>query len=1064
MKIKHLALSITLALGVSQAAFAQETSSAIRGNVVTAAGQTAANARVVIVHEPSGTRSVVSTNESGSFASSGLRVGGPYTITITGENGTKTYKDVYLSVGDALRLNAQLEAEQVERIAVTGTAVIGADNNGSSSYYGAEDISNAPTFNRDLKEVARMNPYVNLLSGAEAPLSIGGANPRYNSITIDGVGVNDDFGLNGNGYPTQRSPISLDAIEQVAVDVAPFDASEGGFSGGRINAVTKSGTNEFHGSLTYERMSDAWAGTPENPDTGEEVPLDFERDTYSIALGGPIIKDKLFFFVNYENSKEPAQIQYGPAGAGAANDSKVTQEEYARIKEIGERVYGIDIGNWDTPVDTENKNLLVKLDWNVNYDHRVSFTYNKTEGNNLRNMSDRNYTLQLDTNWYDYTQNMDLYRASLFSDWTANLSSEIYVSRKEVESISGLKTTAYGDIEVDTAEGTLNFGPDYNRHANQLSNETTKIGARFNYLAGDHEIKFGGEYETTDVFNIFVRNSLGSWQFASIDDFENRVASAINDQPLRYENAYTNVASDAAADFSLGMMNLYVQDNWYLNESMELGLGLRYERYLVSDKPTLNENFVERYGFSNQENLDGLDIFLPRIDFKWFATSDLTVRAGLGRFSGGRPNVWISNSFSNDGYTLVQPNLGDVYNVDPNFTETEIDGDTYREIRNVDLKNIPSSVLDTMVPGDGDTNVIDPNYKMPSDWIARVGADYRFDIPGVGENFVATGEIMRKWMTNNSGWVDISRCVSGQTAAGVNVYEPCDADAPRGHYDLMLTNENQDGKAWIYTLSLSKNWDNGLSMYGAYTHQDIEEGNPGTSSTATSNYQYNIVRDRNQSLIGTADYEVEHSFKIALGYSTEFFDGYASKFNLFFQRRSGTHFSYVMGESVNRTGYGSLGDQSTFGGAAYLPYIPTGPNDPFLSPESSLSYEQIMENVRAAGLEGYAGGFAPKGTGTSPWVNSLDFQFQQEIPGFMEGHKGMFYFTINNLLNLIDSSKGDVLRQQYTNQALVGFDGLDSEGRYIYAEPRYGFSNDNWSIFEAEESTWRVKLGLRYTF
>ena len=1042
MKIKSLALAITLAVGASNVAFAQETSSAIRGNVVTASGQVAANARVDILHVPSGTRSVATTNESGTFSSSGLRVGGPYTITITSAQGTKTYNDLFLSLGESFRLNAQLEAEQVERIAVTGTAIAGAANNGSSSYFSSDDIANSPTFNRDLKEVARMNPYVNLLPGSDAPLSIGGSNPRYNSISIDGVGVNDDFGLNTNGYPTQRSPISLDAVEQVAVDVAPFDASEGGFSGGRINAVTKSGTNEFHGSLSYEKMSDSWAGTPEHPTEGE-VPLDFERDTYSFALGGPIVKDKLFFFLNYEKSKEPTQVEYGPAGAGAANDSRVTTEQYERIKEIAQRVYGVDAGDWNSGADTENENFLLKLDWNINNDHRASFTYNLTEGNNLRNQSTGNSTLQLDTNWYDYTQNMDLYRFSLFSDWSADFSSEIYFNYKDVESISGLKTIEYGDINVRTGTGTLNFGPDYNRHANELKNSDMKIGAKFTYLLGDHQLKFGGEYNKLDVFNIFVRNSLGTWNFDSIEDFENRIASSFS-----YENAYTNVASDAAADFSLKMTNLYVQDNWYLNDTMELGLGLRYERYIVSDEPTLNPNYVERYGFSNQENLDGLDILLPRVDFKWSATDDITLRAGFGRFSGGKPNVWISNSFSNDGYSLVQ------------FDRDSVNPDDY--LTNVDITNIPQSVQNAMFAGDGDTNSIDPNYKMPSDWIARLAVDYRFDIPGVGEDFYWNTEVMRKWMTDNSQWVDISRCVSGQTSAGVNVYEPCDPDAPTGHYDLLLTNEDVDGKAIIWTTSLSKNWDNGLSAYASYTNQNIEEGNPGTSSTATSNYRFNIIRDRNQAMVGTADYEVEHSLKLTVGYTTEFFSGYASKFNLFFQRRSGTSFSWVMGMYNDY----AFGDQtSSFAGASsYLPYIPTGPNDPNISPDSTISYDELMANFAAVGLDQYAGGFAPKGTGKSPWVSTLDFQFQQEVPGFAEGHKGVVYFTVNNLLNMIDSSKGKVVRQEYTNSAIVDFGGLDSEGRYIYNPVFGGVDTSNWSLFDAEESTWRIKVGVSYKF
>lgn len=1039
MKIKHLAIAVTLAIGVNNLAFAQETTSAVRGNIISPAGQSVANARVEIVHVPSGTRSVATTNNSGAFVSSGLRVGGPYTITITSAEGAKVYENIYLSLGEALRLNAQLEASQVERIAVTGTAIIGSNNSGSSSYFGADDIANSPTFNRDMKEIARMNPYANILPGSNSEMSIAGSNPKYNSVSIDGVGVNDDFGLNNNGYPTQRSPISIDSIDQIAVDVAPFDASEGGFSGGRINAVTKSGTNELSGSFTYERMSDAWAGKPVNPRTGNKTELDFERDTYSFTLGGALVKDKLFFFTSYEKATEPAQVTAGTQGSGAANEARITEAELNRVRQIAASRYGIaDIGGWEDSPEIKDESLLVKLDWNVNDSHRATFTYNSSEGSSVRNQTtSANGALNLDTHWYTYTQNMKLYRASLFSDWTADLSTEFYINQKEVDSISGNKTMEYGEVNI---RSLVSFGPDEARHANELTTKDLKLGFKINYLLDDHHIKFGGEYSNLDIYNAFVRRALGVWTFDSIDAFENGTAAS-----FVYQNAYTNNAQDAAAEFSMGSGNLYIQDQWYVNDDLEIGMGLRYERLFVSDKPALNENFVRRYDFSNQENLDGLSILLPRFNLKWTATDDLVINAGFGRFSGGKPNVFISNSFSNDGTTLV--------NFDPAVAGTS-------HLTNVTSLTVPDNVKNAMFPGDGFTNVIDPNYKMPSDWIARVSADYNFSIPSVVEDVNFSAEVMRKWMVDNNRWVDISRCKAGETSLGVNIYQPCDPTAKEPHYDLMLTNEGSSGKAWIFTTSLQKAWDNGFNAYASYTYQDIKEGTPGTSSTADSNYQYNVVVDRNQTLIGTADYEIQHSFKLVLGYTHQFFEGYDSKFNLFFQRRSGTHFSYTFGMFNDR----DFGDNSIFNrSSAYLVYVPTGADDPNISPDG-IQYDEIMSYLNQVGLGSYAGGFAPKGVGETPWVTTMDFQFQQEIPGFMDGHKGTFYFAINNLLNLIDSSAGKVKRMQFTTNAIVDFGGLDAEGRYIYATPFATPATDGWDQFEAEQSTWRIKAGFTYRF
>ncbi|MED5525011.1 MAG: TonB-dependent receptor [Pseudomonadota bacterium] len=1041
----RLALALSLALGASSVAYADDTSSSIRGTITGPQGQPAANTKVILMHQPTGTVTEVMTKADGSYSATGLRVGGPYLVVVDSDTFQDVQQDgIFLQLGQTLRLNEQLKAEgdDTEKLTVYGQKIT--SNKGTSSVFGEDDIEGAPTFNRDLKEVARNNPYANMLPGDQAPMSFAGTNPRYNSITVDGVAINDDFGLNNNGYPTQRSPISIDAIEQIAVEVAPFDASEGGFTGGHINAVTKSGTNEFHGSLGYEYMSDSLAGTPENPDTGKDVPLDFERKTYSLTLGGPIIKDKLFFFGAFEKSTEPAQIEWGPGGSGAANEAKISTEDLAQVTQIAKDVYGIDTGGWNSAPDTENKNWLIKLDWNVNADHRLAFTYNKTEGNVISNQTSKASSLILDTGWYNYEQDMDVYKLQWYSDWTPDFSSEIYASYKKVDSVSGVKTKAYGDITVKTASGDVNFGPNKYRHANALDNKTYKLGAKFNYALGDHQLKFGGEYEKLDVFNMFVPNSLGTYTFNSLADFENQVASRFD-----YGNAYTNNPADAAANFTIGMGNAYVQDTWYLSDEWELGLGMRYERYFVSDKPTFNQNFYNRYGYSNQENLDGLDIWLPRVSLTWYANDNLTVNGGVGRFTGGRPNVWISNSFSNDGVTNVSYDKG------------ALNSDQY--LKNVTLTSIPQAVLDSMKQGDGNTNTVDPNYKMPSDWVARIGTDYRFDIPSVGNDFNWHFEVMRKWMTDNTTWKDISRCVSGQTTTGVNIYEPCFADAPQDHYDVQLTNENKDGKAWVISTSLQKDWDSGVSLYASYTHQNIDEGNPGTSSQATSNYAYNIVRDRNQEMIGTADYEVEHSFKVTLGYTHEFFKGYASKFNLFFQRRSGTHYSYTW--DMNKYYSQDFGDQYEFDNdSSYLMYIPTGPNDPNLSPESKLSYEQIMAAVNAVGLGGDAGGFTSKGSGTSPWVTTLDFQFQQELPGFAKGQKGLFYFTIQNLANLLDKDWGQVKTMQYTDVPVLSFAGLDAQGRYKYDTTKYDQVTGNWDTFEAEESTWRIKAGIKYTF
>ena len=379
-RLSNIAGAVVIALGLSTSAMADSTSSSIRGNILTSSGNVVSDATITIVHEPSGTRKTLSVNESGSFIAKGLRVGGPYTVTIDSDiYSDKKLENIYITLGDVLRINEVLEDENVERITVTGSA-IGYDATGSRSSWGDEDISRAPSFNRDLKDIVRNNPLAVVDSSGN--LSVGGSNPKFNSITVDGIGQNDDFGLNSGGYATQRSPISLDAIEQISIDTTPFTAKVGGFSGGVVNAVTKSGTNEVHGSFFYEFKNDDLSGTPENkradedprfnPDAAVENFATGKERTFGFNVGGPILEDKLFYFVSYEDFKKETPVLYG-IGSGA-NQSDITQGEIDEFFSILNNTYNLTDSIAGDPEETDEK-ILVKLDWNINEYHRADFTY-----------------------------------------------------------------------------------------------------------------------------------------------------------------------------------------------------------------------------------------------------------------------------------------------------------------------------------------------------------------------------------------------------------------------------------------------------------------------------------------------------------------------------------------------------------------------------------------------------------------------------------------------------------------------------------------------------------------
>ena len=1058
---KATAAAIALAMGLSGTAFAQETSSAIRGTLTDTNGQPISSAQVTIIHQPSGRVTKLSSNDLGTFVANGLRVGGPYRVIIdTERNEDRTLDNVFLNLGEAYRLRLELGEEiptsDIETISVTGSVPL-FTSSGSSSSFGEEDISRAPAFNRDLKDIVRNNPMATV--DADGQLSVGGANPRFNSITVDGIGQNDDFGLNYGGYPTQRSPISLDAVEQISIDSTPFTAKVGGFSGGHVNAVTKSGTNELHGSLFYEFMNDSLAGDAEASRFEESDAFDIGKEsTFGATLGGAIVQDELFYFVSYEEFKKDTPLPFGIGNSGS-NASQVSQEDYETFSRILKDTYGLE-DDWNTSPEESDKKLLVKLDWNINDAHRADFTYQYQDNKEDRNYSDSDDDLQLASNMYEYATETSNFAAHLYSDWSDDFSTEISLSYKDVTANSHTNSD-FGEVEVRLGRGAGNiiFGTDSNRHANVAENENFKFNFDANYLYGDHDIKFGYQLERLRLYNLFVADSKGTWTFEDdngmtwAENFANREASDFS-----YSNAYTNNPNDAAYDLVRFTHALYVEDNFALTDDLDVTLGLRYERLNSDDKPNANAGFRDTYGYSNTENLDGLDIFLPRVGFQYYVNEDLTVRGGVGRYGGGQPNVWVANSYTNDGITKV----------DAPYSATS------QALSGVDFTRVPQSVQDSLVKGAGSTNYVDPNFEMPSDWRAQLAMDYTLDIPYLGEGYAFSAEATYVKKEDAAFWVDTSRKESGRTTSDGErvIYESIYEGDLADNYDIMLTNADKSGRSLILSTTLAKNWDNGVRMRASYTNQNITEANPGTSSRAISNYQYNVTLNRNEPMVDTAYYEIEHRFVLNLGYTHQFIDGYNTNIDLFFERRSGRPFTWVLGAHND----GDLGDQRALNRSdVYVPYIPTGADDPNIDWSRSLSWEDTVNEdgevepgmktiIEQAGLSGSAGGYVAKNNATQPWVTTLDLNITQEIPGFVEDHKGIFYVTVANLANLLNDDWGQVYQMQFPQQILFDYDVNAETGQYQYSEPYGGFDTRNYDEFKPEQSTWRLKMGLRYKF
>lgn len=1056
--MKKRLLASMIAMALSGSILANETSSSLRGKITGPQGDAAANTTIIILHVPTGTRKTVTTSATGSFNAKGLRVGGPYKVTIdSDEFADQEYSDIFLQLGQVERLNAQLEDTESNTLVITGTRIPSTLSNGSSTIFGVEAIKNQSGITRDIKDVVRANPLVSIGVGASAPMSIAGMNPKFNSFTVDGISQNDDFGLSDGGYPTVRSPIPIDALEQITIEAAPFDAKVSGFSGGLINAVLKSGTNELHGSVFYEKLDSGWGGTPRNSALGfdgeviGDVDIEFEETTWGFGLDGAIIKDKLFFSVYYENYESPQTLEFGAAGSGAANETEATLAEVAEVQRIAREVYGLtdeQIGSASGSPVEEDEKYTIKLDLNISDEHRASFTYQYNLGNRTRNTTSSTGELRFSSHWYNQSEELNNFSVKLYSDWSENFSSEISITSKSVAN----RQNSFGDFADVTVDnlpsgGQIAFGSDRFRHANKLDTGTDTFKFDAVYDMGEHSIGFGIDYQNISIQNLFVPSSKGVIVFDSLTDFENRLADSYT-----YSNGTGNDPAAVGADFDRQTLAFYVQDNWDVSDQLTVNLGLRYEVLSSDEKPPFNANSQARTGFDNSENLDGLSIILPRASFNYEFSDELSFRGGFGRFSGGQPNVWISNAYSengvNEGFFRV---FGETITAD---SILNVYGPAFAAIQ--DASN------------DGNVSFTDPNFKLPSDWRYNFAADYEFDIPFLGEGFRFMSEVIYIDKIDQAFWIDASLHDADVTVAA-DGQRLLYADNNDNRYDLMLTNTNIDGKSLILIQQLQKAWDNGVSFTFSYTNTDITDVNPGTSSTARSNYRFSTGINRNDPAgqLGRSAFEIEHSIKLNLGYNTEIFEGYSTNINMYFERRSGNPISHTTNFDRNLI-RSTLAPEFTSGNfTSYIPtlddpnvvYIDTVDRNGNVTSTAAENQAAVEAAIEARGLSRYAGGYAPKGSGTTPWVNNLDLSINQEIPGLFDGHKGRITFVIDNLLNLIDSSKGKVVDNRFGTSRLYDVDSIDAQGRYLID----GVRNDG-NRFNAYESTWKLKLGVSYSF
>lgn len=1080
-------LSVIVALGLlalgpflADAANAQDTTSAIEGRVLFDDGSPVEGARISVEHQATNSRRSTATNNAGAFRLPNLRVGGPYVVVL---NSTSDYREqriegVYIRLGEAYELQLVAQQTTVEEIVVVGSTADAFTQTGAGTRFDQDNIQGMANVNRDFKNIIRQDPRVLIDPANSNAISIAGTNNRFNSLTVDGLRQNDDFGLNNNGFPTQRAPVSIDAIEQVVVSISPFDVSYGGFTGGTINAVTKSGTNNWDGSIAVFHSNEGLVG-----DKTEENSIslgNFDEDTMAFTLSGPIFRDKLWFFAAYDEytSTDTSALSFGPVGSGRASEIPgVTQVDVDSVLEVADRVYGIDAGSLpDSGTDIRDEKLLVKMDWAISDNHDLVATYQDVIGNDLnpQGSSVGSNRLGLPSNWYDKEEEMQSLSAQIFSRWTDSFSTEIKYARKEVKTgQNSLGGTDYAQMTIVTPNGgSIRIGPDIFRHANRLSNDNTQFKIKAEWLLRDHTLTFGFERDELDVFNLFVRASEGDYNFDCIyavdcvNSFESGNAARLNE----YNNSFTNNENDAAASFAFEVNSLYVQDEWDVTDDLSLVYGLRYDWYSGSDRPTENAGFVQRNGFSNSENLDGRDVIMPRFGVNYDLDDRTTLRGGVGLFSGGSPNVWISNSFTNDGVTIVSPDLTGA--VDPLCAGVAAPGSP--ALTGIDPFNIHPAIEACMFQGAGDVEATAPDFDIPSTWRFNIAAERFFDLGILGDDWLVSAEAVLSRAKDATEWRELRRTQVGTAPDGRPIY-----DTP-ANYDVVLTNVG-DGYANTYSLSMSNeisaasgDW----SVFLAYTYMDAEDVNPAQSSTVSSNYGRPATFDRNNRQKSVSDFEVEHRFNGNLGWQKRLFGDNLTRISAFFEVRSGKRFSYTMRERPFDTAVWG-GDSSFARRDSQLLYVPleNDPNVIFSETPGDLVNDANLEAdfnafIAGAGLEGYRGQILPRNHDTTSGRTKIDLRISQEIgltriPVVGDSQLEL-YFDIENLGNLLNNDWGRVEQVNFPfNFVAVGEVSINSNGQYVYGSFGSGFSGgiEPASLQSGGlPSLYKIQLGARFRF
>lgn len=1039
--LASLATSMVLAAPVA----AQQITSGIEGRVASESGEPIDGATVVVTDTRTGSVRTLTTGSGGNFTATNLVTGGPYTVEVNapGFEG-QSISDITTSLQGNTSLSFSLSSGgglivvSASRVRLAQLAV------GPGQSFAGEVLTAAPTFNRDIRDVIRLDPRVSLDrddggAGVDRISCLGG-NDRGNAFTVDGTSQSDVYGLNDTGFSSRSStPLPFDAIRETQVQFAPFDVEYGNFTGCAINVVTRSGANTFSGGAFAEYANNDMRG---DEVAGRPVAAIEADKRWGAYLGGPIIPDRLFFFGAYEHQEAGQSQDDGPTGAGFANQlASVTLANFNEFTEILDTVYGIETGGLLTSRPFSNDRYFGRLDWQVHEDHRLELTYQRLEESSTRaddfSTSATNGRITGANTFYASGTVSDYFGGRFYSQWSDNLSTEVRYSRSEVSDVQN--PLGGGEAQSDNpipriivgvtnggVNGQLLAGPGFSRAANDL--QTTVDAFRFlaNYETGNHSLKLGLEVNHANLFNLFVQNATGTLYFSSLANLRNGILSngsstnptatqLVTGAAVGAEGNFTasGEVTDAAAAFSRTNHAIYLQDDWQINDTLSAVLGVRMDWY-TGGAPAENPAFLARYGFSNAYGFGDLDpLVMPRVALTWDAPefSVFTapqVRGGVGVFAGGDPLVWFGNAFQNDGRGFAGGTLRDAA-----CPAGPID-----VVVNGQFTGVPScfqaSASASAARGLGDTQSINENITMPSVIRANVGFSSPVDFAPSG--FFSGWNVNLDYIYSHSrnpfNIVDLSQApdvragLNGFTIDGRPIYQALDPQRSGCSARLVATVpapiwENTSAACFGTSrddelqLNNAESFDSHIAS--AILTKEFAGGvfTSGGSTFFSFGYSYTDAQDRRNMYSSTAgsNYDISAAFDRQNPAASRGF--YSSKHNIATQlnfreeffgdyaTRLGVTFIARAGRpySLTFTGSGIFNDAAS-GAENVLAYLPSSITDPNISPTSNMTAVQSLIDYANSEscAEDFLGSTIERNTCSGDWYYDMDLSFSQEVP------------------------------------------------------------------------------------